>query len=1213
MRIFLALSVIIISIHNGRCKIDLKRDKEVIIDIDSPELHQSQYHTADFDTSAYNYGYAVEPNGQFHHETRGGDGVTYGCYGYIDSDDLLKVTHYVADSQGYRTLEHEKPVLVYPVNENTVDADEKPYKPKGVMLDWKDLYFPIGCGMAKGGVILNAPVIRAPGGIFQQLGETKFPVQPSPEPKVVVPRIPFNSPMKTEPTKLIPISTVVSTYTKQQSPRTTAPVIFSSPEGVNPSTRTTQRPTINSNTPTKPSTINAHVNGPEYATKISYRQNQHSTVPPIVNSSNHPTRAGTSPSPFRESVTNGPSTVKTPSDKFILQKVTPSISPLGQSDYTEDLLPPFRTTNKFDTHTTIGLPINSFNPGNDLNVINSYVNSYPDTPTTTEPSYFGDITTVVPIQSQPFSTSYNNNGPSTVVSTKYPAIDSTEKISSIRPTNFDGFKFNTQTTTGTPFDLATESNVDSTNPDSSTVYTDAESLSTPADERSTPYASRRPIETSHSTLSKSSSSRQDSTSKTFGVTSSVASQRPAVESYTTTDIDVEFETTTSQSTYPGIGDYNKPQAGFEFNIPTRAPSQASTSTPRVQSFVTISNVEPVESKATPQNSVDTNSVDNKAPTYDKTTTFITNGPHGAEYQLGSRNPHSQYGIGNLNFLNPIKQSRKDADDARNPPISLITPLTHLTISGSFPSKNNDTTDSSAQQPSTPIASDRTPIYGNQYSVSEVINPSRPSTVHPERESTRPNQPSGFFTVTTPKNEPIRGIITHMNAISQTRFQPSRMTPSVAPSDEPNTNDVISNQPDDHSNPRGQINIRPEITHNTRPELVGPTEYPFLYTRSRTTSANAENTQYPDESRPGTSSPDLITKAPNDQLKIYSGFGQRIIPGVNPATTSFTAYNPGSTPTPLNEVDGGTPSTNRVKGNSVPYDNSPHQPKFVLRPTVRPASNSNRQPSSFNGYPDAVNRNANFYPDSNAQKASDNNQNNIQPVSKYANTKTEFIPQYNPSSTPIPGSLGTAIGVYPPNVDQLVPEIPNFNIAISKWPFYILPFPFANDNLMTFPFLGGMPIQFGSNVLPTANLNPGTNPTSGNDYVQGASSVGVGGNGPPAQTICSWLSSFIKARENATKTEVPTNENGETLQISNLQVNLKNAQQPINQNQIPFGIVGFIPVIAVPNCQHNVQGDKLDANVFPNSIQLPNLCTQLSHLLGNPSVTAKDTNQPSSAT
>lgn len=37
------------------------------------------------------------------------------------------------------------------------------------MLDWKDLYFPIGCGMAKGGVVLNAPVVRAPGGNFKQV------------------------------------------------------------------------------------------------------------------------------------------------------------------------------------------------------------------------------------------------------------------------------------------------------------------------------------------------------------------------------------------------------------------------------------------------------------------------------------------------------------------------------------------------------------------------------------------------------------------------------------------------------------------------------------------------------------------------------------------------------------------------------------------------------------------------------------------------------------------------------------------------------------------------------------------------------------------------------------------------------------------------------------------------------------------------------------
>lgn len=66
------------------------------------------------DTGSYNYGYDVSPDGQFHHETRGPDGVTYGCYGYIDQNGFLRATHYVADSQGYRTVEASKPVLIYP-------------------------------------------------------------------------------------------------------------------------------------------------------------------------------------------------------------------------------------------------------------------------------------------------------------------------------------------------------------------------------------------------------------------------------------------------------------------------------------------------------------------------------------------------------------------------------------------------------------------------------------------------------------------------------------------------------------------------------------------------------------------------------------------------------------------------------------------------------------------------------------------------------------------------------------------------------------------------------------------------------------------------------------------------------------------------------------------------------------------------------------------
>lgn len=39
-------------------------------------------------------------------------------------------------------------------------------KKKGQVLDWKDLYFPIGCGMVKGGVLPNVPVIQRPDGTF---------------------------------------------------------------------------------------------------------------------------------------------------------------------------------------------------------------------------------------------------------------------------------------------------------------------------------------------------------------------------------------------------------------------------------------------------------------------------------------------------------------------------------------------------------------------------------------------------------------------------------------------------------------------------------------------------------------------------------------------------------------------------------------------------------------------------------------------------------------------------------------------------------------------------------------------------------------------------------------------------------------------------------------------------------------------------------------
>jgi hypothetical protein len=69
---------------------------------------------------SYQFGYDVGPNGQFHHEKRGPDGITYGCYGYIDPDGRLRATHYIVD-QGYRVVTPKKPVTVYPPSDEEVD------------------------------------------------------------------------------------------------------------------------------------------------------------------------------------------------------------------------------------------------------------------------------------------------------------------------------------------------------------------------------------------------------------------------------------------------------------------------------------------------------------------------------------------------------------------------------------------------------------------------------------------------------------------------------------------------------------------------------------------------------------------------------------------------------------------------------------------------------------------------------------------------------------------------------------------------------------------------------------------------------------------------------------------------------------------------------------------------------------------------------------
>ncbi|EAT45056.1 AAEL003616-PA [Aedes aegypti] len=80
--------------------------------------------------NTYHFGYQVNPDGNFHHERRDQEGVTYGCYGYINSSGKLFVTHYVADRRGYRVVEPNKPLYVYLTDR----------------ISWQAFLLPKGCG-----------------------------------------------------------------------------------------------------------------------------------------------------------------------------------------------------------------------------------------------------------------------------------------------------------------------------------------------------------------------------------------------------------------------------------------------------------------------------------------------------------------------------------------------------------------------------------------------------------------------------------------------------------------------------------------------------------------------------------------------------------------------------------------------------------------------------------------------------------------------------------------------------------------------------------------------------------------------------------------------------------------------------------------------------------------------------------------------------------
>lgn len=68
------------------------------------------------------------------------------------------MTHYVADSHGFRHVEPEKPVEVFPDLGLDNDKPRLRKDDNGNLVPWHDLYFPVGCGSFEGGVKRDFPV-----------------------------------------------------------------------------------------------------------------------------------------------------------------------------------------------------------------------------------------------------------------------------------------------------------------------------------------------------------------------------------------------------------------------------------------------------------------------------------------------------------------------------------------------------------------------------------------------------------------------------------------------------------------------------------------------------------------------------------------------------------------------------------------------------------------------------------------------------------------------------------------------------------------------------------------------------------------------------------------------------------------------------------------------------------------------------------------------
>ncbi|XP_055533886.1 uncharacterized protein LOC129723593 [Wyeomyia smithii] len=108
------------------------------------EKNSNLYHHGRVSSFEYGLDVVKQVDHHFQHKVKGEDGVTYGCYGFVDPDGKPHLVHYVSDLRGYRVVPPNHATKIYIDRlEKSIDNVYQASIAKDVQ--WKDLFFPPAC------------------------------------------------------------------------------------------------------------------------------------------------------------------------------------------------------------------------------------------------------------------------------------------------------------------------------------------------------------------------------------------------------------------------------------------------------------------------------------------------------------------------------------------------------------------------------------------------------------------------------------------------------------------------------------------------------------------------------------------------------------------------------------------------------------------------------------------------------------------------------------------------------------------------------------------------------------------------------------------------------------------------------------------------------------------------------------------------------------